>query len=150
MRSKVRKSTLGTLAVVLLATGTAFARFPGHGHSSQKSGSIDVTQTTRVPNGPTLEPGTYKVTLINGSTTPEVEFRRTAKLSDGWSQDGKLVGQAPVKLVDQDKKIDQTQFEATKQDDGTWVMDEIDLSGWTQKITFGASGAASAASSSGE
>jgi hypothetical protein len=135
MRVKAYKSTLGTIAVVLFAAGIAFAKFPVHLHSSQNSASVDIVDTLQIPNGPTLEPGSYKVTLSNDSSTPEVEFYRK----------GELVGQVPVKLVAQGKKINQTQIKTNTQDNGTQSITAIDLSGWTQEIVFGSSDESSSA-----
>jgi hypothetical protein len=130
MNVKASKSILTTTAALLFLATVAFAGFPRHSHSSTKSATIQVTDTTRVPDGPTLQPGTYKVTLLNGSGAPAL----------GFYQQGSLVGQAPVKLVDQGKKIDQTEIQSNRENDGTGVMTELDLSGWTQKITFGQGG----------
>ncbi|HEV2495098.1 MAG TPA: hypothetical protein VG204_18720 [Terriglobia bacterium] len=129
MRSKTFKSTVKTIALVVFATSIAFARSAGHGRSSHKSADVTISETTQVPNGPTLESGTYHVALIDDSSTPEV----------GFYQNGKLVGQAPVKLIDQGRKIDQTETSTDKRDNGTYVITELDLSGWVQKIEFGAS-----------
>src|SRR5215471_15640557 len=126
MNPKAFNSMLATTALVLFTTGMAFARFPGHHNSAQRPADVDFTETMKVPNGPTLPPGTYKVALLNDSSAPEV----------GFYQDGKLVGQAPVKLVDQGKKIRQTEFASDSVDSHTRIVTEIDFSGWTQKIMF--------------
>jgi len=131
MNAKVFNSVLTTSALVLFTTGVAFAGFPGRHSSSQRSADVDFTETVKVPNGPTLSPGTYKVALLNDSSAPGV----------GFYQKGKLVGQAPVKLADQDKKIRETEFEADQVDSHTRVVNEMGFSGWTQKIIFGGSNA---------
>jgi hypothetical protein len=130
MKVKVLNSILTTMAVVCFTGSMAFAGFPGHHHSSQKSMSMDILQTTQVPDGPTLEPGTYTATFVEDSSKPEVEFY----------QQGKLVGQAPVTLVDEGKKIKQTEFQSNQQANGTNVLTEMDFSGLTQKLVFKASG----------
>jgi hypothetical protein len=107
----------------------AVAGFPGMHHSSQKSARVDIVTATNIPDGPTLQPGTYQVTLLNSSRAPEV----------GFYQDGKLVGQAPVKLVDQAKKISETEVRANTKPDHTQVLTELDLRGWTEKLMFQAS-----------
>ena len=131
MNAKVFNSVLTTTALVLSTTGMAFAGFPGRHNYAQKPADVDFTETVKVPNDPTLSPGTYKVALLNDSSAPEV----------GFYQKGKLVGQAPVKLVDQDKKIRETEFEADQVDSHTRVVTEMGFSGWTQKIIFGGSNA---------
>jgi hypothetical protein len=130
MKTKMHEMVLATTAVLLFTAGMAFA---GLHHSSRKSADIDLIATTKVPNGPTLRAGSYTVTLLNGSGTPEVGFYR----------DGKLVGQAPVKLVDQEKKITETEVLADTKDDHTQVVTEMDLRGWTQKVVFSGSDASS-------
>jgi hypothetical protein len=137
MNAKVFNAISTTTALVLFTAAMAFAGFPGHHTSAQKSADVDFAETTKVPNGPTLEPGTYKVALLNESSAPEV----------GFYQGGKLVGQAPVKLVEQGQKIRQTQVSSNLVDSNTRVLNEMDFSGWTQKIVFGGS---SANSGSGE
>ncbi len=130
MQVRTHRLTLATIGVVSFTASIAFAGIFGHHHSSsQKSANVDIAEITKVPNGPTLEPGTYKATLVEDSSKPEVEFY----------QDGKLVGQAPVRLVDQGEKITQTVIDSNKQPDGTYMLTEMDLSGLTQKLMFGTS-----------
>lgn len=131
MKTRMHRFILPLSAMLLFTAGIASAKFPHH--SSQKSADIDLIQTTTFPNGPTLKAGSYKVTLVNGSNTPELEFY----------QDGKRLGEAPVKLIEQDKKISETEVFADTKDDHTQVVTEMDLSGWTQKIVFGGSDASS-------
>ena len=118
MMLRACNSVLVAIAVASFTATMAFAGFLGHHHSSEKSTNIDILQTTRVPDGPTLQPGTYRATFIENPSKPEVEFYR----------EGKLVGQAPVKLVDQGQKIKQTEFESDKRANGTYVLTELDLS----------------------
>jgi len=131
MNAKVFKSISTTSTLVLLTTGMSFAAFPGHHSSAQRSADVDFTETIKVPNGPTLQPGTYKVALLNDSSAPEV----------GFYQGSKLVGQAPVKLVDQGEKIRETEFTADLLDSHTRVITEMNFSGWTEKIVFSGSNA---------
>jgi hypothetical protein len=133
MKTKMHRLIVAVTAVLLLTAGMAVARFPGLHDSSGKSADIDLIETTKIPNGPTLEPGNYKVTLLNGSSTPEL----------GFYQDGKLVGQAPVTLVEQGKKISETQVFSDTKNDHTQVLTEMDLRGWTQKVMFSGSAASS-------
>jgi hypothetical protein len=126
MRVRVPESILTIMAVVSFTSSLAFAGFPGNHHHSQKSASVDIVDVTKIPGGPTLEPGTYQVTLLNASSAPEV----------GFYQAGKLVGQAPVKLVDQGKKISETEVRTDTGPNNTNVLTEMDLSGWTHKLMF--------------
>ncbi len=126
MQVRTCRRVLATVAVALFAASMAWAGFPGHHHSSQKSGSLDLSEVTKIPGGPTLEPGRYQVTLLSSSDAPKVEFY----------QDGKPVGQAPVRLVAQDKKISATEMFTNTKPDHTQVLTELDLGGWTQKLVF--------------
>jgi hypothetical protein len=133
MNAKLFNSILTTSALVLFATGLAFAGFPGRHSSAARSANVEFTETTQVPNGPTLQAGTYKVALLSDTSAPEIGFYR----------EGKLVGQAPVKLVDQGGKIRETEVFANIQDDHSELLTEMDLSGWTEKVIFSQSGGTS-------
>ena len=133
MKNRIGSSILATSGAVLLAAGITFAGFPGIHHSSRKSADIEITETTKVPGGPSLEPGTYKVVLLNESDTPEV----------GFYQDGKLIGQASVKLDDQGKKFQHTEFEANILDGNREIITALSPGGWTEKIIFSVSDASS-------
>jgi len=115
MKSKKTKLILTTVVGVLSTACLAFAGFRGHHGPAHKSADIDFTETIKVPNGPTLQPGTYKVALLNDSSAPEVGFYRN----------GKLVGEAPVKLVDQAKKIQETEVDSDLVDGHTRMITEI-------------------------
>jgi hypothetical protein len=126
----VNKSMLAAVGI-LVAASMAFAKFPlfDYGRSSKKSAHIEIIETARIPGGPTLQSGQYKVVLNNTSTAPEI----------GFYQDGKLVAQVPAKLVDEGKKIDQTEITYVTQGANTHVITEMDLSGWRDKVLFGQS-----------
>ena len=100
MNKDVLNKSMLAAAGILVAASMAFAKFPSldFGHSSKKSANVEIDQTARIPGGPTLQSGEYKVVLNNNSTTPEI----------GFYQNGKLVAQVPAKLVDQGKKFDET------------------------------------------
>ena len=128
----MKKELVTSLAAtaILVAASMAFAKFPSFdlGRSSKEpSANVTIIQTARLPGGPTLQSGKYKVTLNNSSPTPEI----------GFYQNGKLVAQVPAKLVDQGKKFDQTAISYDTQRADTYVIREMDLSGWREKILFG-------------
>jgi hypothetical protein len=125
MKIRIPKSILTAIAVVAFTGTMVFAGSFSH-HHSHKSARVDIVGVTKVPGGPMLQPGTYRVTLLNTSSVPEI----------GFYQEGKLVGQAPVKLVDQAKKISQTELLTNTEPNRTNVLSEMDLSGWTQKLMF--------------
>jgi len=134
MKNKMRKWILATASVVFLTANLTFAGYLGIHRSSQRSAGIELARTSKVPGGPTLEPGSYKVVLLNDSSTREVGFYRN----------GELIGQAPVKLVDQGKKFRETEVDANILDDHSEVMTEMRLSGWTERVVFSESDASSA------
>lgn len=138
MQRVVSKSILASIVSLAFLASIASAKFPGFGHSSEKAASVDITQTAQVPNGPSLQPGTYKVALLSDSATPQV----------GFYLNGKLVGQAAAQVVDQSKKSPDTEVHFNNAG-GNSTVTEIDVSGWTKKIEFGQSGS-SGSSQSGQ
>jgi hypothetical protein len=124
----VNKSMLAA-AVILVAASMAFAKFPSldFGRSAKKSADVEIYQTTRIPGGPTLHSGEYKVVLNNNSPTPEIGFYRS----------GKLVAQVPAKLVDKGKKFDETEIYYDTQGSDIQVIKQMDLSGWREEVVFG-------------
>ena len=131
MKRDVVNISILAAAGILVAASMAFAKFPllDFGHSSNKSADVEIMQTARIAGGPTLQSGEYKVVLNNTSTTPEI----------GFYQNGKLVAQVPAKLVDEHKKIEQTEVYYDTTSAKTQVMTEMDLGGWTEKVFFGQS-----------
>jgi hypothetical protein len=124
----VNKSMLAVVGI-LVAASMAFAKFPSFdlGRSSKKSANVEIHESARIPGGPTLQSGKYKVVLTNNSTTPEI----------GFYQKGKLVAQVPAKLVDQGKEFDETAITYATQGAETHVITQMDLSGWREEVLFG-------------
>jgi hypothetical protein len=131
MKKDVVIKSMLAAAGILVAASMAFAKFPlfDLGRSSKKSADVELFETGRIPGGPTLQSGEYRVVLNNNATTPEVAFY----------QDGKLLAQVPAKLVDQAKKIDQTEIFYDTHGHNTPVITEMDLGGWREKVFFGQS-----------
>jgi hypothetical protein len=127
MRRLVRDSSIGVVATILIAASLAGAR--GHDRSRPKSADVDVPYSATIPNGPTLQPGSYKIELVNDSTSAKVDFY----------QNGALVAEAPVELVDTGSKFSQTEVYYYNPDNSTRVMTQIDLKGETQKAMLAAS-----------
>ena len=136
MQRVVSKSILASIVSLAFVVSIASAKF---GHSAEKSATVEITQSTQVPNGPTLPAGTYKVTLLGDSNTPQV----------GFYQDRKLVGQAPAKLVDQKSKSNDTEVYVDNAG-GHSVLTEIDVNGWTKSIQFGNAASGSGSGQSGQ
>ncbi|HEY6290983.1 MAG TPA: hypothetical protein VI455_05395 [Terriglobia bacterium] len=128
----VSKSIFATAVAVLLATGVLSAKFPGSksDHSGQKPADVELVEASQLPNGSTLEPGKYKVSLLTDSGTPEA----------GFYQNGNLVAKSPVELVDQPQKSSDT--EVHYNDAGpAHVLTQIEVYGWTKALVFSQTGA---------
>jgi hypothetical protein len=126
MKTKISKRTLEVIVAVLLVAGVAFARRPSHADSRGRSAGVDILWRAMVPNGPSLSQGHYKVTLNTQSSSPELEFY----------QDGTLVGQAPVTLVPESSKNEQTEVFYDDGNKGDRTITEFDLGGWKDKLVF--------------
>ncbi len=135
MQRVVSKSIIASIVSLAVVVSIASAKA---GHSSEKTATIDISQNAQVPNGPTLQAGTYQITLLNESGTPQV----------GFYQNKKLVGQAPVQLVDEGNKSVDTEVH-TNNADGNRVLTEIDVMGWTKSLQFGQATGGSGSSQSG-
>jgi len=131
MKKDMVNKSMVAAAAVLVAASMAFAKFPSFdfGHSSKQSASVEIDRAARIPGGPTLPSGEYRVVLNNNSPTPEI----------GFYQNGKLVAQIPAKLVGQGKKFNETAITYDTKGAGTRVITEMDLSGWREKVLFGQS-----------
>lgn len=111
-------------AVILsLAAGLGLAKSPGQ--SNSKSANITITTATATPDAQ-LKPGTYKMTLTNAATAPEVAFY----------QGKKLVCKCPVKIETLPTKAASTQLFVETSPNGTRVLRTISVGGWTEKVIF--------------
>ncbi len=123
MNSKWNRFAFAAAAVLLFAAGAASARFPRLSKSTNKSADIEIGQQARLGNGPELQPGSYKVTLVTNSNSPEAAFY----------QNGKLVAQVPVQLVDGGNKFNETEIHSNTD---THAIIEMRLKGWNQRLIF--------------
>lgn len=133
MQGVVSKSIVASLMSLALVVSVASAK---RGRSSDKAATVEITENAQVPNGPSLQPGTYKVALLSDSATPQV----------GFYQNGKLVGQAAAQVVDENQKSPDTEVHFNSAS-GTSMVTEIDVSGWTKRIQFGQQGGAGSSQS---
>ena len=129
MNKNVLGKSMLAAAGILVAACMAFAKFPllDLGHSAKKSADVEIMQTARIPGGPTLQSGEYKMVLNNSSTTPEI----------GFYQNCMLVARVPAKLVDLGKQISETEITYDTRGANSQVIREMDLSGWREKILLG-------------
>ena len=139
MQRVVSKCVLASIVSLAFAASMAFAKFPGSARSSEKAATVDFAQSAQVPNGPTLQAGTYKVALLGDSATTEV----------GFYQNGELIGKAAATLVDQGRKSNDTETHINSAG-GNRVVTEIDVAGWTKSIQFGQPAGASSSGQSGQ
>ncbi len=123
MNTKWNRSAIAAAAVLLFAAGAASAKFLRLSKSTNKSANIEISQQARLGNGPELQPGSYKVTLVSNSNSPEVAFY----------QNGKLVAQVPVQLVGGGNKFNQTEIHSNTD---THEIIEMRLEGWNQRLIF--------------
>ncbi len=124
MRNNFCQLAFIAVTATFLTVTTVWAR-SSRTTNHTESGQVSILYTSRIENGSELKPGNYKVELSPNASSPEVMFY----------QDGKLVAKAPVTLVNQSKKIDQTEIQyntAANQH----VITEIDVHGWRQEMKF--------------
>jgi hypothetical protein len=105
------------LSVFFFFGGMAFA----------KTKQIDVLYSSTVGKTLKLKPGNYKIDVVNSKTSPAVKF---------FDNDGKLVGQAPVKVVNESKKNQQTQVDYFTIASNDQAITEISPQGWKEKLYF--------------
>lgn len=117
MCNKIHTLVISTLGIVFLFTGMAFAR----------TKRIDVLYSSTIGKTLKLKPGNYEIDVVNNRKTSAVKF---------FDNDGKLVGQAPVKLVNESKKNQQTQVDYDKVASNDHVITEIRPRGWKENLVF--------------
>lgn len=127
MPSRIHTILISALGVVFLFSGMAFAR----------TKQIDVLYPAMVGKTLKLKPGDYKIDVVNNKKSPAVKF---------YNKDGKLVGQAPVKLVNEARKNHQTLVDYNTVASNDHAITEISPSGWKEDLYFSHSKAARAGS----
>jgi hypothetical protein len=116
MRKKYLISLFGAGMAVVLSAGLATA----------KTNTVQFAYRTSLGNGTVLNPGSYRVVVINDSSTPKVAFY----------QGSKQVAETPVRLVPVSKKNSETQVIYDQSHKNSNVLTEIDLDGWNQNMVF--------------
>jgi hypothetical protein len=117
MCNKIHTLIISALGIVFLFTGMAFA----------KTKRIDVLYSATVGKALKLKPGNYKIDVINNKNAPAVKF---------YSNYGKLVGEAPVKLLNESRKNQQTQVDYTTVASNDHAITEISPGGWKEHLLF--------------
>ena len=116
MRNRFLICLLGAAMAVALSAGLAAA----------KTSTVEFSSRAKLGNGPVIDPGSYRVVLMNDSSKPEVALY----------QGGKQVAQVPVKIVSVPKKNSETEVIYDQTHTNPTVVTEIDLSGWNQNLVF--------------
>ena len=117
MRNRIHTVVLTAFSVIFLFTGMAFAR----------TKDINVLYPATVGKTLKLKPGNYKIEVVSNPKAPAVEF---------YNHDGKLIGEAPVKLVDKSQKNDQTLVDYSTLASDNHVITEISPGGWKEDLLF--------------
>ncbi|MBI4165834.1 MAG: hypothetical protein HY508_08885 [Acidobacteria bacterium] len=115
MTRKVLTTAFAVTAACLVFSGLAFA----------KAREIQLAYPAKLANGPEIQPGSYKVDVLNNQPTPEVVFYRGKE----------VVARTPAKLVELPRKSDQTQIHSKMEGDSRLIT-EIRLEGWKEKLLF--------------
>ena len=116
MRNRFLICLLGTGMVMALSAGVATA----------KTNTVQFVYPAKLGNGSTLDPGSYRVVVMNDSSQPKVAFY----------QGHRQVAEASVKLVSVPKKNSETQIIYDQSHKNSNVVTEIDLDGWNQNMVF--------------
>lgn len=116
MKMTMAKSALGVAVALFFATGLIFA----------KSENVNLIYRGEVGNSVTLAPGNYKVVLNTASQSPEASFYK----------DGKLMGTAPVRVVAEGQKNNQTEVYYSSPTNHVRQITQIDFSGQRDHLIF--------------
>jgi hypothetical protein len=117
MHNRIHTTIISMLSVAFFFAGMAFA----------KTKQIDVLYSSTVGKTLKLKPGNYKIDIVNNKTSPAVKF---------FDNYGKLVGQAPVKVVNESKKNQQTQVDYSTLTSNDHAITEISPGGWKENLYF--------------
>jgi hypothetical protein len=124
MKATCRCTLMLTLVLVLTA-GLALAKPNGN-----KRVSVTLTTVTVMPDGAQLQPGNYRMELLNDSSTPQVAFY----------QNNKLVCKCPVKVQNAPSKIPFTKLLYDIGADGSHILNTLEVGGWNQVLVFSGHG----------
>jgi len=123
-------SIVAAFLAVPLASSLAFAGiFGSHKGDNEKSVNLTLSSASKIPNGPKLAPGSYRVMVPENAPKPEVVFYR----------DGKEVARAQAELVAESQKNPATEVYSNTRGNRQ-VITEIRPAGWSQRLVFSASG----------
>lgn len=102
---------------MFLFAGMAFAR----------KTRVDVIYRSTVGKSLKLKPGNYRIDVASNTKSPIVKF---------YNNNGKYVGQAPVKLASLSHKNNATEIQYNAVASNDHVITEISPRGWTENLLF--------------
>lgn len=117
MPSKLRTTLISALSVLFIFAGMAFA----------KTKKIDLIYQSTIGKSMNLKPGNYRVDVVKKAKTPTVKI---------YNRYGKLMGQTPVKLVNESRKNSQTEVDYVTVASNDHTVTEISPRGWKENIYF--------------
>ncbi len=117
MGSKMQTTILSLISVVFLCTGMAFA----------KTKKIDVVYASKVGKTLNLKPGNYRIDVVNNTKSPAVKF---------YNNEGKLMGQVPVRVASKTRKNSQTMIDYNTVASNSHAITEISPGGWKENLYF--------------
>lgn len=117
MSSKIHITLISALSIVFLFAGMAFA----------KTKNISVIYQATVGKNLKLDPGQYKINVTQGKKASAVKF---------YNRDGKLVGQAPVRVASTSRKHNQTEVDYNTLASNSHAITEISPGGWKENLYF--------------
>ncbi len=119
------KRLLVTLGVAVLSV-TCLGFGAGSAHrSSQRATNVTFTNTTKFQNGTTLSAGTYRMEVPESTQSPQVTFYK----------DGKAMATVNAKVVDEQKKNDNTEIDSVTKGD-VQQLTAIRPNGWHERLVF--------------
>jgi hypothetical protein len=116
--------------VLLVSVVSLLAASPALAKTKEQSARISIAFAATMADGTQLQPGSYKVTLLNETGSPHIVFYKN----------GKLVCKCPVKLEDTGTKIPVTLISYDQNADKTQRITTIEIGGWTQRVILSGSG----------
>jgi len=116
--------------VLLVSVVSLLAASPALAKTKEQSARISIAFAATMADGTQLQPGSYKVTLLNETGSPHIVFYKN----------GKLVCKCPVKLEDTGTKIPVTLISYDQNTDKTQRITTIEIGGWTQRVILSGSG----------
>lgn len=117
MRSRLYVGLVSILGFLFLSGSVAVA----------KTKQIDVIFPSEVGNSLKLKAGEYRIDVAQNMKKPEVKF---------YTRYGRLVGEAPVKVVDESQKNHRTQIDYDEQASNQEALTKISPRGWRESLVF--------------